>query len=234
MVRFFCKLNMTYIQHDTFITHIIVFLFSFPALLMIIAWILFTGLATIIARYFKSSFGQKMTCGSKIWFQVTIYFCNNTFSFHQGKIVDTVLLMKHLEHLFLNVARLLEFHFFFIFISIDFMHVLSVWILSMCLSMYPRVCKSQPLQTWVHQCNNYTRFHFNSIEHKTNQVLRNNFTSYIEVILSHNLNKVIEKWIHNLQFICTNFCGAYMCTHCSFVEYVQVLSIVNEPCSKIS
>lgn len=89
MVRFFSKLNMTYIQHDTFITHTIVFLFSFPALLMIIAWILFTGLATIIARYFKSSFGQKMTCGSKIWFQVTIYFCNNTFSFHQGKIVHS-------------------------------------------------------------------------------------------------------------------------------------------------
>lgn len=39
------------------------------ALLMMIAWILFTGLATIIARHFKSSFGQKMTCGSKIWFQ---------------------------------------------------------------------------------------------------------------------------------------------------------------------
>jgi hypothetical protein len=74
------------LQHDTFITHTIVFLFSFPALLMIIAWILFTGLATIIARYFKSSFGQKMTCGSKIWFQVTICFCNNTFSFHQGEI----------------------------------------------------------------------------------------------------------------------------------------------------
>jgi hypothetical protein len=68
-------------------------------------------------------------------------------------------------------------------------------------------------------------FHFNSIEHKTNQVLRNNFTSYIEVILSHNLNKVIEKWIHNLQFVCTNFCGTYMCTHCSFVEYVQVFII---------
>ena len=109
----FLQIEMTYIQHDTFITHTIVFLFSFPALLMIIAWILFTGLATIIARYFKSSFGQKMTCGSKIWFQVTICFCNNTFSFHQGKIVDTVLLMKHLEHLFLHVARLLlKFHFF--------------------------------------------------------------------------------------------------------------------------
>ncbi|CAG2255811.1 unnamed protein product [Mytilus edulis] len=39
------------------------------ALLMIVAWILFTGVATIIARYFKSSFGEKMAFGAKIWFQ---------------------------------------------------------------------------------------------------------------------------------------------------------------------
>jgi hypothetical protein len=171
---------MTYIQHDTFITHTIVFLFSFPALLMIIAWILFTGLATIIARYFKSSFGQFL---------------------HTRGYIDK--------------------------------HMLRIQTDKTCIKSMEMKMKKKWNFKSKKRCSKC--FISSTVsKHKTNQVLRNNFTSYIEVILSHNLNKVIEKWIHNLQFVCTNFCGTYMCTHCSFVEYIQVLSNVNEPCSKIS
>lgn len=39
---------------------------------MMMSWVLFTGLATIIARYLKISFGDKEVCGVKVWFQVII------------------------------------------------------------------------------------------------------------------------------------------------------------------
>jgi hypothetical protein len=39
---------------------------------MMMSWVLFTGLATMIARYFKRSFGEKKVCGVKVWFQVII------------------------------------------------------------------------------------------------------------------------------------------------------------------
>ncbi|XP_046371451.2 putative ferric-chelate reductase 1 homolog [Haliotis rufescens] len=38
--------------------------------LMIIAWMLLAGLATVIARHYKDLYGEHMFCGTKIWFQL--------------------------------------------------------------------------------------------------------------------------------------------------------------------
>ena len=46
-------------------------LFRFAATLMLIAWVLFVGMATVIARYYKPIRGDSLLCGAKFWFQVT-------------------------------------------------------------------------------------------------------------------------------------------------------------------
>ncbi|XP_067656590.1 putative ferric-chelate reductase 1 homolog isoform X2 [Haliotis asinina] len=38
--------------------------------LMIVAWMLFAGLATVIARHYKDLYEDSMFCGTKIWFQL--------------------------------------------------------------------------------------------------------------------------------------------------------------------
>lgn len=38
-------------------------------ILMIVAWILFAGITTIVSRYYKTAM-EKLICGSKLWFQV--------------------------------------------------------------------------------------------------------------------------------------------------------------------
>ena len=42
-----------------------------PGCLMILAWVLFTGIGIIIARFYKNDWADKTFFGLKIWFQVS-------------------------------------------------------------------------------------------------------------------------------------------------------------------
>ncbi|KAL5021328.1 hypothetical protein ScPMuIL_000483 [Solemya velum] len=42
-------------------------------ILMLIAWTVFAGISTIVARYFRDAFDGQKLCGTKIWFQVHRY-----------------------------------------------------------------------------------------------------------------------------------------------------------------
>ena len=42
-----------------------------PGCLMILAWVLFTGIGIIVARFYKNDWADKTFFGLKTWFQVS-------------------------------------------------------------------------------------------------------------------------------------------------------------------
>ena len=77
------KYNINDMHQDNFILSIVFFLYvcSFFALLyrcligclMILAWVLFTGIGIIAARFYKNVWADKTFLDLKIWFQVRIW-----------------------------------------------------------------------------------------------------------------------------------------------------------------
>ena len=42
---------------------------------MFVAWILFVGIATVLARHYKTGCGASKMLGNKVWLQVDVIFC---------------------------------------------------------------------------------------------------------------------------------------------------------------
>ncbi|XP_052102438.1 putative ferric-chelate reductase 1 [Mytilus californianus] len=109
------------------------------ALLMIVAWILFTGLATIIARYFKSSFGEKMAFGAKIWFQ----------THRAAAVISAVITAISFIIIFVKVDGLTEVAEAHAYVGIVLMSVTTLQVFGGLLRPGPD-SKMRPLFNWGH------------------------------------------------------------------------------------